>query len=83
MSSVTFDTLPFITELRDARFNNKQAETMLSTIKTYNEVGLVTNADLARGLRDLEYRLIIKFGALLVTAQIAAVGILTALIKLL
>ena len=53
MSSIAFDTLAYAKRLKVAGFNEQQADERLAT---------------TQDLRELEYRLIIRLGAMLVVA---------------
>ncbi len=82
MSTITFDTLKFSKRLREAGVPEKQAEAeaeALSEVLEVNLKDLVTKEDLQRELRDLEQRMLIKLGGLMVVA----VSIVAALVKLL
>ena len=76
MNAIVFDTHLFVTELKAAGFDDRQAEAVVSTIKkSHKEADLSTKADLS----ELEYRLTIHLGSMLAVA----VGILAVLIKFL
>ena len=78
MSVIAFDTHAFVKRLRAVGFTEEQAETFAEAqCDTVQQ--LVTRDDLQRELRELEYRMIVKLGALMV----AAVGIVATLSKLL
>ena len=84
MNGVTFDTYQFVTELKQAGFNDPRAEAVVNAIKrSHKEADIATKLDLERGLRELEYRLTnqltTRFGVMLA----AAVGILAFLIQVL
>ena len=80
MNGVTFDTYQFVNELKQAGFNDPQAEAVVNAIKkSHKEADIATKLDLERGLRELEYRLTTRFGVMLATA----VGILAVLIRVL
>ena len=80
MNAVTFDTYQFVSELKQAGFNDPQAEAVVNAIKrSHKEADIATKLDLERGLRELEYRLTMRFGVMLA----AAVGILAVLIRVL
>ena len=80
MNGVTFDTYQFVNELKQAGFNDPQAEAVVNAIKrSHKEADIATKLDLERGLRELEYRLTMRFGVMLA----AAVGILAVLIRVL
>ena len=75
MSSATFDTHQLILTLKQAGFNDDQAEAVLETVKTaQKEADLATKTD----LRELRYQLVISFGGMLTVAVV----ILAALIQL-
>ncbi len=64
MSSIAFDTLAYAKRLKAAGFNEQQADERLAT---------------KQDLRELEYRLIIRLGAMLVVA----ISIVATLVKIL
>ncbi|MFN7095308.1 MAG: DUF1640 domain-containing protein [Burkholderiales bacterium] len=75
--AISFDTLQFVKKMKQAGMDEKLAEAQaeaLAELSAQNVEHLATKAD----LRELELRIVIKFGALLATA----VGILAAIIKL-
>ena len=75
MSSVTFDTHKFIRKLRDSGMPDAQAEAVADAFReAQGEADLSTKSD----LRELELRLTIKIGGMLVIA----VGVLVAVLKL-
>ena len=76
MSTTTFDTYQLVVNLKQAGFNDAQAEAVLETVKTaHNETGYATKSD----LRELEYSMTIKF----LMMQGATIGILAVLMKVL
>ncbi|MFK8251421.1 hypothetical protein [Ancylobacter terrae] len=82
MSAIPFDTLKLARTLRDkARFTNEQAEGVADALADAFQDRIATKDDVAL-LRNelvlLEQRLTIKIGGMLVVA----VGVLTALLKL-
>ncbi len=82
MAAITFDTVKFANTLKAACVPPAQAEaeaTAISEILEVNLKDLVTKEDMHREMRDLEQRLIIKLGALIVVA----ISIVAALVKLL
>ena len=87
MTVLTFDTHEFVTSLKRAGFVEEQAEAVVNTVKkAQTEADLATRADLdsvANNLRyemrELEHRLTMRFGGMLVVA----VGVLAVLIKVL
>jgi len=87
MSSITFDTLKFVETLKAAGVSDEQAKAISNAVRDAHEMAeLATKRDLAelrtelqRDIRELEYRMTIKLGGLMV----AAVGIVATLVKLL
>ena len=76
MTSITFDTHKFVRRLKEAGVPEGQAEAVADAFRdAQGETDLVTKQD----LRELEYRMTIKLGGLMV----AAVGIVATLVKLL
>jgi len=83
-STVTFDTLEFTRKLRDAGFDEKQAETVVRVLAESQEK-LVTREHfdfrmdvLGKDMQAQELRLTIKLGGLIA----AGVGIVAAILKL-
>ncbi len=74
-SSIAFDTLAYAKRLKAAGFEDKQAETLAEAQAEMIDERLVTKQD----LRELEYRLVIRLGGMMVVA----IGIVAALAKLL
>jgi hypothetical protein len=75
MSSVTFDTHKLIRKLRESGMPDAQAEAVADAFREAQGVAdLSTKSD----LRELELRLTIKIGGML----IIAVGVLAAVLKL-
>jgi hypothetical protein len=89
MAAIAFDTLKFANRLKAVGVPDKQAEAQAEVLSEALEVNLkdlVTKDDLAkeiefirRDLREMEQRLTIKLGGMLVVA----VGVVAALVKLL
>lgn len=80
MATLTFDTLKFANKLKAAGLPPDQAEAQAEALAEVIEVNiqdLVTRDDLAAQLKDLEQRLIIKLGGMMVVS----VGIIVALVK--
>ena len=76
MSTIAFDTHRFIKILEGAGFNEKQAEAVAEAVShAHVEAEIASKAD----IKELEYRLIIKLGAMMVTA----VTVVAVLVKLL
>jgi len=78
MTSTTFDTLSYFEKLKAAGFSEEQAKVQANTMREVVEDKLVTKSELAAQLKELEYRLIIRLGAM----QAASVALLAALIVL-
>jgi hypothetical protein len=79
MSTITFDTHEFIKRLKAVGFSEEQAEVFAAEHRRIIEENLVTKEHLDMRLRELEYRLIIKLGGMMM----ASVTIVAALVKLL
>lgn len=80
MATLTFDTLKFANKLKAAGLPPDQAEAQaeaLAEVIELNIQDLVTKDDLVTSLKDLEQRLIIKLGGMMVVA----VGVIVALVK--
>jgi len=76
MSTITFDTHKFIRRLRESGIAESQAEAIADAFKeAHTEAEVATKID----LRELEYRLVIKLGAMIVVAVTAV----AALVKIL
>ncbi len=76
MTTIPFDTLKLARSLREkAHFAPEQAEGVADALSEAFQAEIATKTD----LRELEYRLTIKIGSMFVVA----IGILTALLKLL
>jgi hypothetical protein len=73
--AVAFDTLAYSRRLRGAGFSQEQAEAQAEALAAVVTDTVATKHD----LRELEYRLTIRLGAMLTLA----VGTITALVKLL
>jgi len=79
MSAITFDTDAYIKRLKAVGVSEDQAEVQAQAISELVNNRLVTKEDLEHALKELEYRLIIRLGSMMVVA----IGIVTALVKLL
>ena len=80
MATFTFDTLKFANKLKAAGLPPEQAEAQAEALAEVIEINvqdLVTTEDLTASLKDLEQRLIIKLGGMMVVA----VGVIVALVK--
>lgn len=76
MTTIAFDTHKFIRTLKDAGIPESQAEAISEAFRTAHiEAEVATKTD----LRELEYRLIIKLGAMMM----AGIATVAALVKLL
>ena len=76
MPAATFDSLGYAKRLEAAGFTRQQAETQADAMRELADEKLVTREHLDMRLRELEYRLTIRLGAMLA----GAVGILAAFI---
>ena len=82
MSVIAFDTLKYAKRLKDSGVPDKQAEAEAEALAEVLEVNLKdfsTKEDLHRDLRELEQRMIIKLGGMMM----AAIAIVATLVKLL
>ena len=79
MSAITFDTHAYIKRLKAVGVSEEQAEVQAQAISELVNDRLVTKQDLEHALKELEYRLVIRLGGMMVVA----IGIITALVKLL
>lgn len=76
MAAITFDAHKFIRRLQEAGISEEQAEAIAEACRdAHPKAGVATKSD----LRELEYRLIIKLGTMIVLV----IGIATTLVKLL
>lgn len=76
MTAITFDTLKFVERLKHSGISEKQAKAISEAFKDAQfEAEVATKSD----LRELEYRMIIKFGMMLTVA----IGIIVTLQKIL
>ena len=82
MATVTFDTHKFIRRLRDSGMPDEQAEALADALRdVQSKAELATKRDiqgLETRIREVELRLTVKIGGMLVIA----VGVLAALLKL-
>ncbi len=82
MSATTFDTLTYAKKLREAGFTEQQAEAQAEALKAVVDENLATKQDiesLRRDMREMEQRITIRLGALVV----ASAGVLAVLMKIL
>lgn len=79
MATAIFDTLAYAKKLKEAGFSERQAEIQAEALAEIVTDHLVTKEYLQRELRELEYRLVIKLGAMIATAIV----IVATLVKLL
>ncbi len=79
MSAITFDTHAYVKKLKAVGVSEEQAEVQAQAIADLVNDRLVTKEDLERGLRELEYRLIIRLGSMIVVA----IGVIATLVKIL
>lgn len=79
MPTITFDTLEFIKRLKSVGFSEEQAEVFAAEHRRIIEDALVTKEHLDMRLREMEYRLIIKLGSMMM----AAITVVATLVKIL
>ncbi|MEK6764977.1 MAG: DUF1640 domain-containing protein [Planctomycetota bacterium] len=77
--TIFFDTHENVKKLKAAGFTEEQAETQTNIIAQLVEEQLVTRQYLDERLKELEYRLIIRLGSMIVIA----VGVVATLVKIL
>lgn len=75
MTTISFDTHEFVKKLQSVGFTQEQAEVFASEHRRIIEDALVTKDHLDMRLRELEYRLIIKMGAMMM-ASVLAIAVL-------
>lgn len=80
MTTITFDTLKFVRKLKEAGFEEKQAEAVSDAFKeAQGDAQPITKEYLDARLLLLEQRMTIKLGAMLCVG----IGVVAALVKLL
>lgn len=79
MSTITFDTYAYVKKLKAVGVSEEQAEVQAQAIAGLVDDRLVTKEDFERGLKELEYRLTLRLGMMMV----AAISIMATLVKLL
>ncbi|MGI9213141.1 MAG: DUF1640 domain-containing protein [Methylococcaceae bacterium] len=86
MTSITFDTHAFVKRLKTVGFTEEQAEVFAEEQARLIEDKLATKNDLIelelnlrRDMKELEYRIVIKLGALIAFS----IGVVAMLVKLL
>ncbi len=90
MTTITFDTHKFVRKLKTAGFDEAQAEAVADAFsEAQGEAELATKADITnlrrdiddvrRDMREMEQRMIIKMGSMMVVA----IAVIAALVKLL
>lgn len=83
MATITFDTHKFVRKLKESGLPEGQAEAIADAFKeAQGEAELATKRDiedLRRDMREMEQRMVIKLGGLIVLA----VGVVATLVKLL
>lgn len=79
ISTITSDTHAYVKRLKAVGVPEEQAEVQAQAIADLVTDRLVTKEDLERGLKELEYRLIIRLGSMIVVA----IGVIATLVKLL
>lgn len=79
MAAIMFDTHAFVKELIETGMPEPQAEVLARTHATLINEKLVTKQDLRQELRELELRLTLRLGSMMVVA----IGVVAALVKML
>lgn len=79
MSAITFDTYAYVKKLKSVGIPEEQAEVQAQALADLVVDRFVTKDDLERSLKELEYRLIIRLGGMIVVA----IGVIASLVKLL
>ena len=83
MTTITFDTLKFVERLKSAGITDEQAKAFSDAFKdAQGEADFSTKQDILdvrRDMREMEQRLIIKLGGMMVVA----IAVIAALVKLL
>jgi len=75
MNAITFDTLQFVQTLEDAGVDRQQARAIAQAVRdSHAAADLATKSD----LRELELRIVIKLGSLMVILM----GLMLAILKL-
>ncbi len=79
MVTMMFDTHAFVKELTQVGMPEQQAEVLARTQATLIDEKLVTKQDLKQELREMELRLKLHLGSMMVVA----IGVVAALVRLL
>ena len=79
MATMMFDTHAFVKELTQVGMPVQQAEVLARTQATLIDEKLVTKQDLKQELREMELRLKLHLGSMMVVA----IGVVAALVRLL
>ena len=79
MAAIMFDTHAFVKELTGAGMPERQAEVLAHSQATLIDEKLVTKQDLKQELREMELRLKLHLGSMMVVA----IGVVAALVKML
>lgn len=79
MTTITFDTHEFIKRLKAVGFSEEQAEVFAEEHRRIIDDSLVTKEHLDMRMRELEYKLVIKLGGMMM----AAIAVVATLVKLL
>ena len=80
MTTTAFDTLEYFEKLKAVGVPEEQAKVQANAMREIVEDRLVTKAELASQLKELEYRLTIRLGSMM-TAAVAILAALIILIK--
>jgi hypothetical protein len=83
MTAITFDTLSYAKKLKAAGVPEKQAEVQAETLSDFIEERIATKRDLfdlrtefKRDMKELEYKLTIRLGSMLVGSFVATISTL-------
>ncbi len=88
MPAVTFDTHENVKKLTSVGFTEAQAQAetqtrIVTALIDQIDNTLATKQDLDERLKELEYRLIIRLGGMIVVANTISIGIVATLVKIL
>ena len=79
MAAIMFDTYAFVKELTEAGMPEPQAEVLARSQATLIDEKLVTKQDLKQELREMELRLKLHLGSMM----LVSIGVVAALVKML
>jgi hypothetical protein len=79
MNAIAFDTHAYVKRLKSVGVSEEQAEVQAQALADLVTNRLVTQEGLEQSLKELEYRLIIRLGSMIVVA----IGVIATMVKLL